>query len=529
MYKWFLVGRYLHTKLIALLGVAAVMLCVAMVLVVVSVMGGFLDTIRARAKGLHSEIVLDTGSPQGFPFYEEFSKYVSEKLPDVVRATTPAIWTFGIFRVPANTLTKPARVFGIRFDGYSQVNDFKKGLQYERFFPGTTQLGLQGMPVAGVNERGQLQLPAELESANATWRGKESDPSKLAEFENNPFATTAFPRVTADMPGDRVFSSAPGEPFYGEPRLPGAIIGTDLLFYRRMDGNFDRFLARGATVTTTLITLTASGNMSGEPAITVPLRYADDARSGIYEIDSMAVYVDFDMLQNKLAMDPQERVDGSMTRARTTQLLIGLRESVGLDESRVQIAEAWRSFRGTILEPLTRDEEITLAQVEVFSWEDLQRSFILAVEKEKILVTLLFGLISIVAIVLIGCIFYMLVEKKTKDIGILKSLGASSGGVMGMFILYAAAIGVTGAVLGTFGGSLFVWYINDIQDWLATLNPALRVWSPEVYSFDRIPETVKTADVLWVGIFAIVSSMVGSLIPATIAGRVWPVQALRYE
>ena len=76
MYKWFLAWRYLNTKLIAFIGIAAVMLCVAMVLVVISVMGGFLDTVRARSKGLNSEILVAGGSLQGFPFYEEFGRYL---------------------------------------------------------------------------------------------------------------------------------------------------------------------------------------------------------------------------------------------------------------------------------------------------------------------------------------------------------------------------------------------------------------------------------------------------------------------
>ena len=145
------------------------------------------------------------------------------------------------------------------------------------------------------------------------------------------------------------------------------------------------------------------------------------------------------------------------------------------------------------------------------------------------LVTFLFALISMVAIVLLGCIFYMIVEKKTRDIGTLKALGASSGGVASIFLCYALVVGISGSILGTIVGSLFVWNINGIQDFWATLNPQLRVWSPEVYSFDKIPEVVKTADAVWVASIAVVSSIVGSLIPAALAGRVWPVQALRYE
>ena len=111
MYKWFLAWRYLNTKLIAFFGIASVMLCVAMVLVVLSVMGGFLDTIRARSRGLHSEIVLEGGTLQGFPYYEEFQAHVAKELPDVVHISTPVVYTYGVFRVPATTFTKPAPRF----------------------------------------------------------------------------------------------------------------------------------------------------------------------------------------------------------------------------------------------------------------------------------------------------------------------------------------------------------------------------------------------------------------------------------
>ncbi len=525
MYKWFLAVRYLHTKLIAFFGVAAVTLCVAMVLVVISVMGGFLDTIRARARGLHSEIVLDAGTQQGFPLYDEFSRYLAKHLPDVVRLSTPVIYTYGIFRVPADETTKPVRAMGIRPKEYVQLNDFAKGLQYDHYYPGSTHMGPQQMPLAGFSESGGLRLPPDLEAAHEAWR-KQQDPEALAEFDAVPFVYAPYPFETSSSYGQRVFAANAGPPGYVDAELPGLIVGCDLLFHRRPDGKFNRYLARGAMVTLTVLALSPSGNPLGEPPVRLPFRYADDSRTGIFEIDSLTAYVDFDLLQAKLAMDAQTLVDGGVIKPRVNQLLIGLQKGVNLDAGRDQIAVAWADFRKSIASELTKDEQLALNHVEVLTWEDLQRTFIAAVEKEKVLVTFLFALISVVAIVLVGCIFYMIVEKKTKDIGILKSLGASANGVASLFILYAA---VVGAILGTVIGSLFVWNINAIQDYLAGLNPALRIWSAEVYSFDRIPEDVKRADVIWIGSAAILSSMVGSLIPSAIAGRIWPVRALRYE
>ena len=198
MYKWFLTGRYLRTKLIAFFGVASVTLCVAMVLVVMSVMGGFLETIRDRARQMHSEIVLDAGTLQGFPLYEEFSKKLARDLPDVVRTSTPAIYTYGIFRVPANTDTKAVRVLGVRLDEYRQVNDFGNGLHYDRYYPGTTHLGEQAMPVAGVGPDGQAKLPAALAAASARWREAQADPGRARGVRRDAFRANRFP--LCDMP-----------------------------------------------------------------------------------------------------------------------------------------------------------------------------------------------------------------------------------------------------------------------------------------------------------------------------------------
>lgn len=530
MYKWFLVSKYLRTKLVALFGIAAVTLCVAMVLVVTSVMGGFLDTVRARSRGLHSELVVEAASMQGFPYYDEFAKKLKETLPDVVRVTTPAIQTYGVFRVPAIKYTKPARVLGIKLDEYVQVNEFKKALYYERFFPGTTKLAMQGIPVAGLMDDDHIRLPDELLQANKRWRDSETDRKAVAEFDAHPFEGALYPDIRPFRHGERVFSVTPGEPTIAEPKRYGIIIGTDLLFDREPDGRFKRYIARGAQVALSLLPLSASGNPLGEPPVLLPLRYADDSHTGVYDVDSMCVYVDLEALQHYLAMDAQTlEEDGGMTKPRVSQLLIALQPGVDINVAKERVADTWHEFYMSILPELSDDEANALKRTDVFTWEDMQRGLINAVEKEKYLMLIILSIVSLVAIVLLGLIFYMIVEKKTRDIGILKAVGARGKGIASMFVGYAAAVGFVGSVLGITIGTIFVRHINEIQDYLASLNPQLRMWSADVYTFDRIPDVVKSSDVAWVAVLAILSSIVGSLIPALLAGRVWPVRALRYE
>ena len=86
-----------------------------------------------------------------------------------------------------------------------------------------------------------------------------------------------------------------------------------------------------------------------------------------------------------------------------------------------------------------------------------------------------------------------------------------------------------GAGRGSAIGCTAVGYLNDMQDLLISYRPTVRVGVPSVYSFVRSPNVVKAPDVMWIAGVAIFASMLGSVIPATIAGRIWPAQAVRYE
>jgi len=182
MYKLFLSLRYLRKRLIALFAVGSVTLCVFMVLVVISVMGGFLEMVKERSRGLLSDIVVDNATLQGFPHYQEFIDALQARMPDVVVTATPVIYNYAILRVQATKYTKPVRVVGIRLDKYEQVNDFANSLWYDRFYPGTTSLGLQLQPVAGWDEHDNRVLPEPFESAHQKWR-QTASAEELAEYD----------------------------------------------------------------------------------------------------------------------------------------------------------------------------------------------------------------------------------------------------------------------------------------------------------------------------------------------------------
>ncbi len=535
MYKWFMAWRYLYTKLIAIFAILGVTLCVAMVLVVLSVMGGFLDTVKKQSRGLLADIIIDSGTLQGWPLYDEFAEYLETNHSDVVDVTTPVIRNYGIFRVPEIGYTQPTGVIGIRLEEYGQTNDFLNSLHYDRYFPGTTHLGPQQQPFAGSDGGGKIVLPNDHRLANQKWRERmenEGRTEKIKEWNVSGLGRPGNGTIAVfDWNYDSEISGR-AIPAYKGNLYDGIIVGSDLINSRREDGSFERVFPRGIQVALTLMPVTQRGNIASEGAIAVALRYADDSATGVFEVDKNSVYVDFDMIQHALAMDPQELIDGGYTKPRTTQLLVNLKEPNKLEEGKKAVVNAWNKFLNGLdykALNLTADEERMLGWVEVSTWEDMQRQFITALEKEKVLMTVLFGLISVVAVVLIGCIFYMIVQKKTRDIGVLKALGATGEGIAALFVLYGASVGLVGAVLGTTVGATFVWYINDIQNFLISLDPNLRVWSPQVYTFDTIPNVVKVGDATWIAATAIFAAVLGSLIPALLASRVWPVRALRYE
>lgn len=164
----------------------------------------------------------------------------------------------------------------------------------------------------------------------------------------------------------------------------------------------------------------------------------------------------------------------------------------------------------------------------VETWRDRQGALLAAVAMETAILNILLFLIIAVAGFGILAIFLMIVIEKTRDIGILKSLGASGPGVMGIFLAYGLSLGVVGSGVGTVLGLLFVKYINEIADWLGWIT-GQPVFDPSVYYFFRIPSTVDPWTVSWIVGGALAIAVLASVLPAMRAATLHPVEALRHE
>jgi lipoprotein-releasing system permease protein len=158
----------------------------------------------------------------------------------------------------------------------------------------------------------------------------------------------------------------------------------------------------------------------------------------------------------------------------------------------------------------------------------MQGPLLAAVQMETMLLNILLFLIIAVAGFGILATFFMIVVEKTKDIGILKALGAPSQGVMSIFLSYGFSLGLVGATVGLIGGLLFVIYINDIAR-LIEIITGQEVFDPTIYYFSRIPTIIEPQTVIGVMVGAVLIAVLASVLPALRAARLHPVQALRYE
>src|ERR1051326_9180170 len=131
MYKLHLILKYLRKRRIAWVSLIAVTLCTAMVLVVISVMGGWLRMFRKSFHGLSGDVIVHADSMTGFPYYQEIIDAV-QKLPEV-EAAIPTIRTYGLINID-NQIRDGVQVIGFPIERVGLVNDFPKSLyrQYQK-------------------------------------------------------------------------------------------------------------------------------------------------------------------------------------------------------------------------------------------------------------------------------------------------------------------------------------------------------------------------------------------------------------
>ena len=180
--------------------------------------------------------------------------------------------------------------------------------------------------------------------------------------------------------------------------------------------------------------------------------------------------------------------------------------------------------------PIGREISTVLAgtPVRVVDWQQTNNSFFAAVQVERNVMFLILTLIILVAAFNVISSLIMMVKDKTRDIAVLRTIGAGRGAVMRIFLMCGASVGVTGTVLGVLLGVVFCLNIETIQGWVEAATQT-RVFNPEVYYLTHLPAKLNWAEVGQVMAMALGLSLLATLYPSWRAARTDPVEALRHE
>jgi lipoprotein-releasing system permease protein len=484
VYKLLLCWRYLLTRYLALACIVSVMLGVATLIVVNSVMSGFSTKLKERLHGLLSDVVIEANNTYtGFANYEQIMQRIRDDpyLGPRIEAMTGTLEVFAMlqYRLPnGQMMMRPVHLIGVDPKSRSAVGGFKEHLLRQR---------QRSEPSFEVPTEARRRLFQEdIWQQQLQWQQYEDLRRKFEQEEAK--------RKTDQQP--------PVAPPPAEIRIPkGIIIGNAIASYRKkntsaQEKDKDLYLLRAGDE---VRIITYKGGQELAPANRSYL-VCDFFKSEMSEYDSNYVFVPLDDLQE---------LRGLSNRVTSIQMKLN-----DFQEAPKVVQALKDMFRST--------------EVRVETWEDKQGPLLAAIAVEKGILNVLLFLIIGVAGFGILAIFAMIVAEKTRDIGILKALGASNGGVMKIFLGYGLLLGVVGAGLGTALGLALTVNINGIEKILANIT-GQDLFPRDIYYFDRIPTYISTFGIILVNLGAVAIAVLASVLPALRAALLHPVRALRYE
>jgi lipoprotein-releasing system permease protein len=177
---------------------------------------------------------------------------------------------------------------------------------------------------------------------------------------------------------------------------------------------------------------------------------------------------------------------------------------------------------------LKKGGRISAVPMDAMTWKDVNVDLVKAVENERGLLLVITSFSFIVVAFLIGSTQSMLVVEKTREIGVLRSLGASVAGTSSVFLANGFFIGTAGALAGWGTGVAITGHIQEIADFIRkTFNRNL--FDENIYHFSSIPIDVKPGFVLSICIGAVCFALLGSILPAVRAALLDPVESLHHE
>ncbi|MBR5160674.1 MAG: ABC transporter permease, partial [Thermoguttaceae bacterium] len=388
----------------------------------------------------------------------------------------------------------------------------KKAVKVQANYPPASE-AQAGAPADGVVVIPYLPADPHAENEALEREAAQQSPLPLQAQPSALGSSTDNDSVTAPQNADN--SSSVSDPFNQfrkpenvrvfDPRKEqhtGLIMGISLASIRTEDGEEKFFCWPGKDVKLTM----ASASMPPK-GITDNFTVVDIYESKMSEFDSQFVFIPLDAMQRLRSM-----IDPISNKTMVNSIRIKLKDEKDGPLVRDMLKEEFNS----------PDRELYKIQ----TWQDQRSNLLAAVEMERSVMNVLLFLIIAVCGFSIMTIFLMIVSEKVKDIGILRALGASSPGIMFVFLNYGLMLGVVGSVLGVVCGLLFLDNINPIADFLSSIT-GRPVFPPDIYYFYKIPTCVEYQTIVWIVIGTIAVTVLASVFPAWRAASMQPVESLR--
>ncbi|MEO0323888.1 MAG: ABC transporter permease [Myxococcota bacterium] len=484
------------------LSIGAVMVSTCMLVVVLSVMGGFRNDLKDKILGANAHAVVEAEAGGTFEGWLPVLEAV--RAEERVVAATPVVRgevmvtsasnragavLQGIDTESARTVIELEKYLSEEVGGRGSLDNLEQPERLLRLDPGggSSIFDLGDGGPGGDDDAAAREGRADAEDAREARAIERLLESELFD------ETTGLPAGALGEDGGALGQVPPGrllgarDHADAEPEgevLPGVIVGRELARTLRL------FVGDELEVVSPLGALGPTGPV---PKVR-RFRVAGIFYSGMYEFDMKLAYV---------LLEEGQRFLG------TGQGISGVEVKVDDVERAPAVASALR----------LRLAEAGRDALVVRDWQELNRNLFGALALEKLAMFVALGIAILIAGFCVFATLTLMVQEKSREVGILKAMGTSPSDVVRIFLSEGLLIGALGALLG-----LGLGYVLTF----ATERFGIRM-DPEVYYIDRLPVTVDPTEFAVVGVSAVLVCVLATVFPAVLASRLRPVDALRYQ